>query len=432
MTSRVVDDLRAAIDELAGAEIVGLSQREDLAALWCELARLEAQFARRLGEFDRSVEWSVDGARSAASWLIAKGRAGSGDAHHRVKVARQIAGMPVAWAAWESGAINSRHVDALTRIRHSADADEYFASFEPALVDVARTDRPEDVAATGQQWRDALDSHLNRDGANRRDDKDHEHRKCNFSKSLHGVGFLNGRLYVEGTEILDTALKRSYQQHHAENDPRTPAQQRADALVELGRFYLDHQGRGANRPHLIVTVDAETLSGEAVGRCETISGYRISPDTARRLACDSIVQRILVNAAGVSLEMGRAERTFTPDQYRAIMTRDGGCRFPGCTAKPAECEAHHAMIHWEDGGPTDISNGLGICKGAGHHRMIHEGGWTIEGDPNGEVTFYDLDGNPQGSSRPRNQPPPIPTCIGNEITRALERARALSRSATAA
>jgi Domain of unknown function (DUF222) len=236
-------------------------------------------------------------------------------------------------------------------------------------------------------------------------------------------------LDVEGTEIIDTALKRSYQQHHAENDPRTPAQQRADALVELGRFYLDHQGRGANRPHLIVTVDAETLAGEAVGRCETISGYRISPDTARRLACDSIVQRIIVNAAGVVLEMGRAERTFTPDQYRAIMIRDGGCRFPGCHTKPADCEAHHALIHWEDGGNTDISNGLAVCKGNGHHRLIHEGGWTIQGDPNSEITFYDPNRNPQGSTRPRTQPAPIPTRIGNEITRALERAHAIDHDA---
>jgi hypothetical protein len=66
MTSVAVETLRAAIDELAAAEIVGVSQREDVAALWCELARLDAQFARRVGEFDRSAEWSADGARAAA------------------------------------------------------------------------------------------------------------------------------------------------------------------------------------------------------------------------------------------------------------------------------------------------------------------------------------------------------------------------------
>ena len=99
--------------------------------------------------------------------------------------------------------------------------------------------------------------------------------------------------------------------------------------------------------------------------------------------------------------MGRATRTFTPDQYRAIMVRDGGCRMPGCDAGPEDCEAHHATTHWEDGGLTDLDVGLAFCRGAGHHRLIHEGGWTITGDPNAEVTFHDPDGNARGSTRPR-------------------------------
>jgi hypothetical protein len=63
-----------------------------------------------------------------------------------------------------------------------------------------------------------------------------------------------------------------------------------------------------------------------------------------------------------------------------------------------------------------------MCRGSGHHRLIHEGGWTITGDPNGEVTFHDPDGNTRGSSRPRKRPPPIPTRTGTEIRRAHERA----------
>jgi hypothetical protein len=360
--------------------------------------------------------------------FVAKARTGAGEAHHRVKVARQISEMPVSRAAWESGAISSRHVDVLTRVRHSADADEYFAVFEPVLVEVAKTGRPEDVASSGQQWRDALDSHLDRDGANARGAKMHERRGLDFSKSLHGVGFLKGMFDVEDTEIVDTALRRFYQQHHAENDPRSPRQQRADAFVELCRQSLDRQGRGANRPHVIVTVDAETLAGEAVGRCETISGYRISPETARRIACDAIVQRIVVNADGVPPEMGRAERTFPPDQCRAIMVRDGGCRFPGCDQGPESCEAHHAMVFWEDGGLTDLANGLAVCRGRGHHRLIHEGGWTVAGDPDCELTFFDPDGNPQGSTRPRNLPRPLPTRLGNEIVGIRARAGALGSS----
>jgi Domain of unknown function (DUF222) len=394
------------------------------------LARLDAQFARRVAELDASVEWSVDGSRSAAGWLVAKLRLASGEAHHRVKIARQMAQMPVASEAWEDGRISSRHVDVLTRTRKRANADSEFAEFEPALVGVALEDRPEEVARVAAQWRDALDDHLDRDRSEKKKQQpdDSERRSVNFSRSLYGVGYLDATFDAEGAEMSIRRYGRSYERNHRADDPRTPAQQRADAMVDIFRHYLDHQHRGTNRPHLLVSVDAGTLAGEAVGLCETISGFRLYTETARRLACDAIIERIVLDSRGVPLDMGRATRTFTPDQYRAIMVRDGGCRMPGCDAAPADCEVHHAMVHWEAGGDTDLANGLAVCRGSGHHRLIHEGGWTVTGDPNGEITFHDPDGNLRGTTKPRNLPPPIPTRIGNELTRARERADALRQA----
>ncbi len=428
-----VEQLRTAINALAAADIVGVSQRDELVSLWRELTRLEAQFTRRVGELDTSVEWSVDGSRSAAGWLVANMRLASGDAHHRVKVARQIAQMPDADAAWREGRINSRHVDAMARVRHCANADAEFAEFEATLVDVALNGRPEDVATVGRRWRDALDDHLDRDGSNptqKKQDTDHDRRRANFSRTLDGIGVLDGAFDTEGAEIIKTALDHCYERNHRANDPRTPAQQRADAIVDIFQHYLDHQHRGANRPHLVIAVDDATLAGEAVGRCETISGYQLHPETVRRLACDAFIQRIVLTSDGVPLDMGRATRTFTPDQYRAIMIRDGGCRMPGCDARPEDCQAHH-ITYWENGGLTDLDVGIAICRGAGHHRLIHEGNWTITGDPNGEITFHDPDGNPQGTSRTRNPPKPIPTRTGRDIERAQTRAQALRHHAPA-
>ena len=340
--------------------------------------------------------------------------------------------MPIANAAWQEGRINSRHVDALTSVRHAADADTEFAIFEPALVKVALSGRPEDVANAGRQWRDALDDHLDRDGSDpKKKDAEHERRRANFSRTLNGIGILDGRFDTEGAEIIETALRRCYERNHQADDPRTPAQQRADAIVDIFRHSLDHQDRGTNRPHLMVAVDAATLAGEAVGRCETFSGYQLHPESVRRLACDAIIQRIVLDANGVPLDMGRATRTFTPDQYRAIMIRDGGCRMPGCDAGPEDCQAHH-IKYWENGGNTDLANGIAICRGRGHHRLIHEGGWTITGNPNGEVTFHDPDGIARGSTRPRNPPKPIPTRAGRDITRARKRALELRRCARGA
>jgi len=285
------------------------------------------------------------------------------------------------------------------------------------------------VTNVGRRWRDALDDHLDRDGSEptKKQDTDHDRRGANFSRTLHGIGILDGTFDTEGAEIIDTALDRCYERNHQANDPRTPTQQRADAIVDIFAHYLDHQHRGTNRPHLVIAVDGATLAGEAVGRCETISGYQLDPETMRRLACDAFIQRIVLDPNGIPLNMGRATRTFTPDQYRAIMIRDGGCRMPGCNAGPQDCQAHHATTHWEHGGRTDLAVGLALCRGAGHHRLIHEGGWTITGDPNGEVTFHDPDGNPQGTSRPRTPPKPIPTQAGRDIARARKRALELLR-----
>ncbi|HEY5014058.1 MAG TPA: hypothetical protein VIK61_15345, partial [Acidimicrobiia bacterium] len=53
----------------------------------------------------------------------------------------------------------------------------------------------------------------------------------------------------------------------------------------------------------------------------------------------------------------------------------------------------------------------------------------ITGNPNGEITFHDPHGNPHGTTRPRNRPPPIPTRTGTHITQAIERAHALRQPA---
>ena len=54
---------------------------------------------------------------------------------------------------------------------------------------------------------------------------------------------------------------------------------------------------------------------------------------------------------------------------RAVAVRDRGCRFPSCDRPVGWCDAHHA-IHWADGGATDVSNLVLLCRR--HHRMVHD------------------------------------------------------------
>ena len=92
------------------------------------------------------------------------------------------------------------------------------------------------------------------------------------------------------------------------------------------------------------------------------------------LMCDLDVGPVILDALGVPLDLGRTERFFTRDQRRALARRDGGCVFPGCGALPHRCDAHH-VVHWIDGGPTDVAAGVLLCRS--HHGVVHRTGWSI-------------------------------------------------------
>ena len=92
------------------------------------------------------------------------------------------------------------------------------------------------------------------------------------------------------------------------------------------------------------------------------------------LMCDLDVGPVILDALGVPLDLGRTERFFTRDQRRALARRDGGCVFPGCGALPHRCDAHH-VVHWIDGGPTDVAAGVLLCRR--HHGVVHRTGWSI-------------------------------------------------------
>jgi hypothetical protein len=406
-----VERLHEAIDELAAVDLCyGSVSGEELLALERARARLDAEVARRLREFDRSREWAMHGSRSAAAFLVTKTRCARGDAHRRVRAAREVEALEHTAAAWAAGELTTRHVDTITQARRAARADAEFDAFEPSLLEVARAGTPEDVSGAVRQWRDALDADLDRDGANRETitDRQWDRRAVDYAKSIDGIGLGTIALEPEGADIFNRALQRAHNELHRADDSRTPAQQRADALVEIARIYLAGKPARGNLPHMLVLTDPPTLRGDEVGECRLADGTRISPDTARRIACDAIIQELVLDATGVPLALGRSTRKFTADQYRAMVARDGGCRC--CGASPEHCDAHH-VNEWNDLGPTDVDNGMLLCR-YGCHRGMHESHWKVVGNPNGRLEFTDRDGNHIATSEPRPRVEPIVTKQG--------------------
>jgi hypothetical protein len=312
--------------------------------------------------------------------------------------------MPVVAAAWENGSIDTGHVTVLARARHSAKANEQFAEMEAALTTVAEFRSPEDLEQVARQWRDALD-------ADRQDmtsiaEQQYDSRNLDVSETLDGRVVISGHADGEAGSYIRRAVEVEYAKQHVEGDERLPGQQRIDALTVICKQYLDGQPKNTNRSHVVFLTDFPTFAGESVGTCETDRGVRLSPETMRRIACDSFVSAALTDANSAVLDQGRATRTFTPEQYRALLVQYPTCVAPGCRVPASECSMHH-LDWWEHGGTTDIGNGAPLCWH--HHHLPHEKRWRIERDPStGVVTWIKPDGSCAGTTSPRARPKPIP------------------------
>ena len=99
----------------------------------------------------------------------------------------------------------------------------------------------------------------------------------------------------------------------------------------------------------------EQLAQRAGGRALLDTGETITIEAARRLACDADIAAVLVNGRSEILDLGRTKRLASSAQYKALVIRDGGCRFPGCDRPPGWCQAHH-IVEWPDGGLTNLDN----------------------------------------------------------------------------
>jgi hypothetical protein len=133
------------------------------------------------------------------------------------------------------------------------------------------------------------------------------------------------------------------------------------------------QRRGGDRPQVTVTVAYDTLRAQlGVGTLDT--GERLTPTQTRRLACDAQVIPAVLGGDGQVLDVGQSRRLFTGPLRRALVLRDGGCAFPGCSHPPRWTDGHH-IVSWIDGGPTTLDNGVLLCRH--HHRTIHHSDWQV-------------------------------------------------------
>ena len=244
------------------------------------------------------------------------------------------------------------------------------AQAEDDLLTVAILACPETTHRAAQSWVHALDPQAEA----RTQAQQHEARELYLDRTFDGMVSINGRLDREAGDILLTAIG-ALATPRTGSDLRTSPQRRADALLELCQQVLatgELPDVAGERPHLNVTVSLESLELRA-GATAAQLGHTgpVVGETARRLACDASISRIITDGPSQILDVGRRTRAIHPALRRALVVRDAGCMHPGCDRPPSWCEGHH-LVHWVDGGATDLDNLVLLCRR--HHRALHEGG----------------------------------------------------------
>ncbi|MCW1819656.1 hypothetical protein A5731_04065 [Mycolicibacterium conceptionense] len=222
---------------------------------------------------------------------------------------------------------------------------------------------------------------------------------------------------------FDTALQSHHdaviadwkRDHYTDGEPASdqapPFPNLVDAFMSLVEAGWDVET--ARRPHgqhtaVAVHVDLDKDGEKPVAAMHL--GPLLTDDERRYLLCDATCEAWF-ERRGQVIGAGRTTRTISRRLRRALEHRDRCCVAPGCGSTRG-LHAHH-IVHWEDGGPTELDNLVLVCPF--HHRLHHRGGITITGPADRLVVTDQTGKRLLGGSlaRPPTAPPPdVPPCPG--------------------
>jgi hypothetical protein len=246
---------------------------------------------------------------------------------------------------------------------------------EEFLVEQAQQFDATTLAGIAQRLLDTL----NPDG--RLDNENYQRRRRSLTLTPTGDGMhrLTADLDTDTAALAATVLHSLAAPQPADNgdrDERSPGQRMHDAFrsilkLALGAGTLPTSGGVPATVLITMTADQfETRTGLA----HTSYGQQLTVDQALRLADQAAIAWIVHNSQGGILNYGTTQRLATRRQTLALIARDKGCAFPGCTSPPEWTEKHH-IVPWSKGGRTDLDNLCLLCDH--HHDRINTGGWTI-------------------------------------------------------
>lgn len=420
-----VDRLQAEVRSAEHNELDWSAVADDVVALERERERVDHLIGSLVSDLEARGAHVRDGARNMATWLTNRTGQRRDITGSRCALAAKLRSMPATSEAVGAGRITGSHAQVLGRCLNQRTA-EVFAEQEEALVRIAETMSADALAEFVERWLRQFDPDGPEPGEDGRDDTFH------FSQTLDGR--LKGRFDLGGELAIRakaTFDETTTQLHHEDKaardvdptDPRageTMSRRRARALGRiLDRAAVSPKNPACRQPLLTVHTHLSTLAGTAgpdEWKAELEMQWRspLPVSVLERWSCDASIARMVLDAEGVPLDHGRAVRSATPAQRRALVARDGAtCAVPGCDVPAGWTQAHHVRP-WKPDGPTDLDNlHLGCTF---HHARIHTGELVVR-MVDGRPRFFLPDGrelvDPRagpGRAGPEVLPPaPAPT-----------------------
>ncbi len=376
----VVENLAEALDRLSEADPYSYSDRDSIIALERGYARHSCSMAKAVASFAEGGEWAADGAQSAAAWIATSCHLPLAEVRGHLRRGRALASMPRVAAAFAEGSIGPAHVDVLVKAAKAvAHANaQAFGLCEEALVQVAQELKFVPFANAVAYFTQMADP----DGAEEADMARLARRDAYVIQTINGMYHLGGNLDPVGGAIVAGELARIEQQlfevdwarakEELGRDPkvhelaRTPAQRRADALVEMA---VRSKGAKATdrrpAPLFSVLVGYEALKGR-ISQIE--GGPVISPGALLPWLDGADFERIIFGPK-CRIECSKKARFFTGATRRAIEVRDQCCTHPFCEAPAQRCQIDH-ITPFSQGGETTQENGRVLCS---FHNRLRNG-----------------------------------------------------------
>ena len=397
-------------------DLVAELEELDDAALTEEFRQMEAhdraraaRWAALVDVIDRRKVWRADGHASLAGWCRTTGRWSEGDITRRKRVAKLCDTVPEVGDALLDGSVGVAQVAVLAKARANQRCGDQIVDVIETFLEHAPKLPYSEFSIVVDRWERLTDL----DGAHRDAEASHERRDAIVS-SFDGVQRLiaqGGAIeaaamaeifakFVDAEFMIDWELGKAQFGDDVSKSllARTDAQRRFDALFAIFLAAVAVP-TNARRPEPLVNIVVDLNTWEDVlarkhllklvpGRppvdvvrryCETVSGVPLTPDEVFQAAIAGHVRRVVFDADGTVINLGRRARLFPGSAAEAVKLRCRRCTYAGCEVPSARCQSDH-LVEFSKNGRTDQRNGAPAC---GRHNRWRNRGYRVECDDDG-------------------------------------------------